>query len=222
MSQSPPPAHRPATVLFDFDGTLADSYAAITASVNHVLAARGLPPLAEAVVRGKVGFGLHQLMHDLLPGSDAEENARLYRAHHPTVMISHTRLLPGARELLAALHAESIPMGICSNKPSAITKQLTAALDLDRYFGTVLGPEDVARPKPAPDMLLVGLRQLGGTAERALFVGDMTIDIETAKSAGVAVWVMPTGSHDEATLKAAGPEGFFADLHAIRQSLFSA
>ena len=70
-------------VIFDFDGTLADSYAAITASVNHIRAARQLPPLEISQVRPHVGRGLPYLLQNCVPGTDIERDATLYRAHHP-------------------------------------------------------------------------------------------------------------------------------------------
>jgi phosphoglycolate phosphatase len=207
-------------VLFDFDGTLADSYAAITASVNHVLHYRGKPELPESIVRTKVGFGLQQLMKDLLPDSDPEENAVIYRQHHPSVMFSHTRLLPGAIELLQRLKEEGIPSGVCSNKPQAITRQLVKSLNVAEFFSVVMGPEDVPHPKPAPDMLLAAMHRLSKEKSETLFVGDMTIDLETARAAGVEVWLVATGSHDWDTLEKAHPDRLLNDLNSVRHHLF--
>src|SRR5438270_2167759 len=104
-------------VLCDFDGTLADSYTAITASVNHVRAAHGLPPLAEPEVRRHVGHGAGYLIaHTVGPG-DVEGDLERYCAHHPSVMLAGTRLLPGARDVVLALHRGGRKVGLCSNKP---------------------------------------------------------------------------------------------------------
>src|SRR5260370_23609844 len=80
-------------VLFDFDGTLADSYQAITASVNQVRAGHGLPPLDESAVRPHVGRGMPYLLEHTVPGVDQERDQAIYRDHHPTVMLTGTRLL---------------------------------------------------------------------------------------------------------------------------------
>src|SRR5271165_7291061 len=90
-------------VLFDFDGTLADAYAGIAASVNHVRATHGLPPLTEAEVRKHVGHGPQHLLEHTVPGGDPERDVACYRAHHPSVMKSGTSLLPGALETLTTL-----------------------------------------------------------------------------------------------------------------------
>lgn len=201
-------------ILFDFDGTLADSYGAITASVNHVRSYRGLPLLPESEVRRCVGRGLEHLLQDLVPGTDVVEDAARYRAHHPSVLRSGTTLLPGVAEVLPALKRFGLRLAVCSNKPSRFTRELVRILNLE-VFDVVLGPEDVPRIKPAPDMLEEGLRQLEVTAADALYVGDMVIDIQTARAANVPVWVVPTGSEEHAALEAARPDRILQNMNEL-------
>ena len=192
--------------LFDFDGTLADSYAAITASVNHVRAQHGLDVLNIEQVKGHVGRGPEYLLTHTVPVGDVAANVSAYRAHHPSVMASLTQLLPGAAELLTGLHRIGKPIGLCSNKPRDFSRGLLAHLGIADCFSAVLGPEDVPRPKPAPDMLQKAMRVLSVAAESVLYVGDMTVDVQTARAAGVTVWVVPTGSDERAVLERAGPD----------------
>jgi phosphoglycolate phosphatase len=205
----------PRAVLFDFDGTLADSYPAITASVNHVRAARGLPPLDESEVRRHVGRGPAYLLEHTVPGTDVPTDLARYRAHHPTVMRAGTHLMPGVAEVIPALARAGRRLAVCSNKPVAFTRELLDFLDLASSFDAVLGPEDVARPKPAPDMLQAGLARLKVAAAEALYVGDMVVDVETARAAGVAVWVVPTGSDPPDRLQAARPDRLLHDLRDL-------
>jgi phosphoglycolate phosphatase len=202
-------------VLFDFDGTLADSYDAITASVNHVRAGHGLPPLAVTEVRPHVGRGLPYLLEHTVPDVDQAADQLGYRTHHPSVMLTGTRLLPGAAEVLEALHRSGRRVGVCSNKPRAFTKELLEYLKIRPYVDAAFGPEDVARPKPAPDLLRKALAWLRVPPDEALYIGDMVVDIETALAAGVRVWVVPTGSDDRATLETAGPERILASLSEL-------
>lgn len=206
-------------VLFDFDGTLIDSYPAITASVNHVRALYHLPPLDEPEVRRHVGRGPHYLFSHTVPAGSLEENIAAYRAHHPSVLQSGTRLLPGAAETLQALHKRGLRLGICSNKPVAYSRTLTAYLGVDSYLDLLLGPEDVAQPKPAPDMLVAALARLALPAAAVLYVGDMSVDIQTARAAGVAVWVVPTGSETVEQLERARPDRLLRDLFDLRDLL---
>jgi phosphoglycolate phosphatase len=202
-------------ILFDFDGTLGDSYEAIAASVNHVRAYRGLGPLSVDQVRVHVGHGPGHLLAHTVGVGDPHENDALYRRHHPTVMKELTRLLPGAAEVLIALKQRGLKLGVCSNKPLAYTKELLGYQGVAERFDVVLGPEDVKDPKPAPDMLIAGLARLGVKAEEAIYVGDMTVDITTARSAGVRVWVVPTGSDSRQALEEAKPDRLLDGLESM-------
>jgi phosphoglycolate phosphatase len=193
--------------LFDFDGTLADSFAAITASTNHVRARHGLPPLPEQEVRKYVGYGLAHLLADLVPGAPLDEAVAAYREHHARVMVPETRLLPGVAETIPELARRGYRLGVCSNKRVEFTRELVGALGLADSFACVLGPDDVGqRPKPDPAMLLEGISRLGVSAGEAVYVGDMVVDVQTARAAGVLVWVvLPDGADRSA------PVGWGAD-----------
>jgi 2-phosphoglycolate phosphatase len=205
----------PQAIIFDFDGTLVDSYQAITASVNHVRALHGLPPLAEPEVRRHVGHGPAHLLEHTVPGTDVDTDLAQYRAHHPSVLRSGTRLLPGVADTLATLHGAGIRLAVCTNKPGRFTRELLDYLQLSSSFAAVIGPEDAPRIKPAPDMLLAALARLGVPAPSALYVGDMTVDIQTARAAGVAVWCVATGSDDGASLQAAKPDRLLRSFREI-------
>jgi phosphoglycolate phosphatase len=193
--------------LFDFDGTLADSFAAITASTNHVRQGYGLPALPEATVRGHVGHGLAHLMRTLVPDAPTAEAVARYRAHHQTVMVSGTKLMPGVAETIPELARRGLRLGVCSNKRVEFTRQLVEAFGLGPYFACVLGPEDVGnRPKPDPAMLLEGLRRLGVSPAEAVFVGDMVVDVQTGAAAGVPVWLVPGGAIDGEAVANAGAD----------------
>ena len=184
--------------LFDFDGTLADSFAAITSSTNHVRASYGLPPMAEGAVRAYVGYGLDNLMADLVPGASVDEAVARYRAHHATVMIPQTRLMPGAAEAIPELARRGYKLAVCSNKRVEFTRELVRALGLGEYFTHVLGPDDVGgRAKPDPAMLVEGLTRLKVSAADAVYIGDMIVDVQTARAANVEVWVISSDGTGE-------------------------
>jgi 2-phosphoglycolate phosphatase len=202
-------------VVFDFDGTLADSYAAIASSVNHVRAQRGLPALSINEVKRHVGRGAEYLLEHTVPGGQLADDLARYRADHPTVMMELTYLLPGASALLAGLHQHGKKIGLCSNKPRLFSQRLLQFLDVAAFFDVVLGPEDVPLPKPAPDMLLLAIDRLNVPSDRVLYVGDMLVDIQTARSAGVHVWAVATGSEERQVLVDAKPDGLLIDLHEM-------
>src|SRR5262249_47642904 len=123
----------------------------------------------------------------------------------------------GAAEAVAALQARGLKVGVCSNKPRAFTRRLLEHLGLAGSVDLVLGPEDVPRPKPAPDMLRAALSRLGLKPEQALYGGDMVVDIDTARAAGLRVWVVPTGSEERARLEEARPDRLLRDLHELAE-----
>jgi phosphoglycolate phosphatase len=202
--------------LFDFDGTLADSFAAITASTNHARASYGLPPLPEAEVRTHVGYGLPHLMQTLVPGAPVDEAVARYRAHHQSAMLAGTRLMPGVARTIPELARRGYRMAVCSNKRVEFTRQLVQHLGLGPHFAAVLGPDDVGdRAKPDPAMVLEGLSRLGVSPADAVYVGDMAVDVQTAKAAGVPAWLVLGGAAGHESATAAGPDrvlGGFAEL----------
>lgn len=212
---NPPDRSHCRAVLFDFDGTLADTYPGITASVNHVRAAYGLPPLTEDEVRWHVGRGPAYLLERTVPQGDNAANVARYKAHHPSVMRSGTRLFPGVADTLRTLHTRGLRLAVCSNKPKRFTLELLDYFGLAALMALVLGPEDVQQLKPAPDMLLRALEQLNLQPPEALYVGDMVVDIQTARSAGVAVWVVPTGSERLPALQAGQPDRLLQGLREL-------
>jgi 2-phosphoglycolate phosphatase len=209
----------PRAVLFDFDGTLANTYPGIAASINHIRAGYGLPPLPEDEVRWNVGRGPAYLLRQTVPVGDNAGNVEAYKRHQLEVMHDGTRLFPDTLSTLQALQALGLQLGICSNKPKLLTLDLLKHFQMASYFAAVVGPEDVPRPKPAPDMLRHGLAALQLNASEALYVGDMVVDIETARGAGVRVWVVPTGSDDRAALHAGRPDRLLDNLAALTEFL---
>lgn len=193
-------------VLYDFDGTLADSFGAITASTNHVRQLHGFPSLGEEVVRQYVGLGLPNLMQSLLPGVDVEQAVQQYRDHHGGVLHSGTKLMPGVLHTLQELHGRGYLQAVCSNKRVEFSRQLVRDFALDRYCAEVLGPEDVGHPKPHPAMLLEAVRRLGVSVDQAVYIGDMSIDVETAKAAQMRVWIVPGGATGQHSAESAGPD----------------
>lgn len=206
--------------LFDFDGTLADSFRAITASTNFTRGHYGLPPLPEAEVREHVGLGLDRLMRDLIPTADPAQAVEVYRRHHETVFLSHTHLLPGVADTLYALHKRGHPLGVCSNKRREFTAGLVQGLGLGTTFRAVLGPEDVAdRPKPDPAMLLEGCRRLGVSPKDCVYVGDMAVDIHAGRAAGLETWLVPGGAAGREDPLAARPDRVLRDFAEVAELL---
>jgi phosphoglycolate phosphatase len=123
-------------------------------------------------------------------------------------MIAETRLMPGVAETIPELARRGLCLGVCSNKRVEFTRQLVQALGLNEYFACVLGPEDVGnRPKPDPAMLLEALTRLKVSPAEAVYVGDMVVDVQTGRAAGVPVWIISSPRASEVVRHAGQTDG---------------
>jgi len=202
--QAPLDPSRVRSLIFDLDGTLVDSYTAITASLNHACKHFGLPPFAAEQVRLMVGHGLEQLVAEVLGGKRVQTGVRLFREHYEKVYAEGTFPLPGALETIRDLHQRGYSMAVASNKPARFSEAILAAFDMLTYFDSVEGPDTAGVTKPEPTMVRRCLRTMQVTAERALYVGDMVLDVETASRAGLPVVLVLGGSSPEEELRRTG------------------
>ncbi len=202
-------------IIFDFDGTLIDSYEAIAESLNLVRTSVSLPPFTLEEVRLMVGHGLEHLIEKAIGAGRVEEGVRLFRQSYATLCERKTSILPQVKQTLDTLDARGYQMAIASNKPSYFARDILRALEFDHLFAEVLGPNDVERPKPDPEMLEIIIMRVGLSPEEVVYVGDMPLDVEVGRRAGVAVFAVPTGSATRDALLQARPDRLlqrFSDL----------
>jgi 2-phosphoglycolate phosphatase len=202
-------------IVFDLDGTLIDSYDAIAESLNAALEAAGHTPLPVEEVRGMVGLGLETLVSKALGPEHVEEGVRNFRARYEEIFLERTTLMPRVAGTLDQLHRRGYRMSVASNKPSIFTWRILEGLKVRRYLTTVLGPDLVEKKKPHPEMVHRAMKEMGLDAARTLYVGDMEVDVQTARAAGVPVVVVPTGSRSEAELRAAVPDLLIPGIESL-------
>lgn len=175
-----------AGVVFDLDGTLVDSCEDIAQAANHCLVQAGFPPRSMADIRGFIGDGARSLLARAaaLELGDPRLDALLahFQEHYPAHAVEHTRLLPGAREVLDALSA--LPRALCTNKPRAATLAMLEALGLTGALDVVVAAGDAAHHKPHPAPLERVSELLGVPTRLLVMVGDGPQDIECARAAG--------------------------------------
>ncbi|MEM7499064.1 MAG: phosphoglycolate phosphatase [Pseudomonadota bacterium] len=210
------------SVIFDLDGTLVHSAPDIAASTNAMLEALGREALPLAQVIGYVGHGVSPLIARALAATgggadDASMRERalgLYREHYRENLAVRTAPYEDVPEVLDALAGRGLRLGLCTNKPEAMTHRLLAALDLARFFSVVVGGDTLAARKPDPAPLLLSLERLGAAPGAALFVGDSDADEGAARQAGV-----PFAFHTEGY--AQGPtEDYVAEMRFDRWDAF--
>ncbi|UWQ17964.1 phosphoglycolate phosphatase [Jannaschia sp. M317] len=191
-----PESFRPEAVVFDLDGTLIDSAGSLHAAAAAMMRELGLPEPDLPTVTGFVGNGVPRLVEHCLAWAGATgrqaDGLAVFRQIYDADPVTGVVVFDGARMVLETLVAEGLMIGLCTNKPEAPTRTLLAALDLPR-FDAVAGGDTLPHRKPAPEPLWHVLSDLGVSVDRALFVGDSSVDAQTAHAAGVAYVHVPSG-----------------------------
>jgi phosphoglycolate phosphatase len=206
--------------VFDLDGTLLDSYVGIREALNPVLVHFGKEPVTLTQTRFMVGEGLPRLIEKAVGLHAVEEGIRLFRARYEQTALTGSALFAEAGELLAELSRRKIPMSIASNKPAVFTRQILNSLEIDSLFAFVGGPDMGFAPKPDPGMALAALAAMGTGPGETLFVGDMPIDLQTARAVGMPCALIPSGSSLREELETANPD-FLVDSLASLLRLFA-
>jgi phosphoglycolate phosphatase len=190
-------------IVFDLDGTLADTFGDITCSVNHVRCFLGLAPLSLPEVKQHVGKGVKNLIEKTTGMTDAnrlEELVSVFRRFYLEHLLDTTRLCDGVAQGIEALSSRGSLMAILSNKPEDATRKIAEGLGIARFFKAIFGGDSFEKQKPAKEALLRTLDVLGIRVSQALMVGDSIVDIETAKNAGTRCAVVTTGLLDDVDL----------------------
>ena len=184
-------------VLFDLDGTLADTAGDLASAVNRVREDRGLPRVSVETVRlhassgarGMLGAGMGVTPDD--PEYPTLRDAFL--AHYARGLADTTRLFDGVDALLAALDARAIRWGIVTNKAARFTRPVTEALGLALRTSVIVSGDTTPHPKPHPAPLLHAAAQLGVAAAQCVYVGDDLRDVQAGNAAGMATIVARYG-----------------------------
>ncbi|HEX8609845.1 MAG TPA: HAD-IA family hydrolase [Telluria sp.] len=187
MTSSSFPA-APRAVLFDLDGTLADTAPDLAAAVNRLRTERGLEPTPYALLRPTASAGARGMIgaaFGLAPGDAGYEALRLqWFDYYQADMASHSTLFGGVPELLAGITGAGMAWGIVTNKPARFTDPLIPLIGLE-HAGCIVSGDTTAHAKPHPAPLLEGARRLGIAPEQCWYVGDDLRDIEAGRAAGM-------------------------------------
>ncbi|MBI2213916.1 MAG: HAD-IB family phosphatase [Acidobacteria bacterium] len=183
------------TLILDLDGTLVDSYDALAIAVNHARQHLGFPALDSEKIKGFVGDGLETLLERVFAPLPVPSHAReLFEERYDAVCCAESRPLDGVIETLATLHALGVRMAVCTNKPTSFSVKIVEHLGIDRYLDAVVGPDVAGARKPDARHVEAALAAAGGSRDAALFVGDMLVDVDAARNAGIACAVVATGA----------------------------
>jgi len=188
------------TVVFDLDGTLADTAPDLTAALNHALGELGRPPVPAQDVRHMVGHGARALLQKGLAATGAvsealiEQGFPIFLAHYEAHIADLTRPFPGVEQALAALEADGVTLAICTNKLESLTHRFIAAIGWEGRFAAIVGGDTLSVRKPDPAPLLEAIARAGGGP--AAFVGDSITDTDTARAAAIPCVALSFGFAD--------------------------
>lgn len=203
-------------VLFDLDGTLVDSYSALTEAVNHARRTHGLHDLSSARIREFVGEGIERLLQRAFERTDVPRSVHVaFESRYDEVCCDESKVLADVEATLERLAELDVKMAVCTNKPTFFSKKILDFLGLSRHFASIVGPDLAGARKPEARHLLVTLESVGCEPSSALFVGDMPIDVCAARNSGIDAAVVASGSSSREELAAAEPDHFlerFSDL----------
>lgn len=197
-------------LIFDLDGTLADTADDIAASVAHAMTGESLPVPSRGTIVGAIGGGVGKLIERLV--AEAERRPAVLKAflrHYGEHLLDRTRLYPGVSETLAAL--DGAALAVVSNKPEAFTRRILQGLGIAGRFRAVFGGDSLPVRKPDPAVVRAVLAAIGGS--RPLLVGDSGTDVRTARNAGIPCCAVTYGYHRPGELDGADHRiGRFDDL----------
>ena len=184
-------------VLFDLDGTLADTAPDLCYALNRMRAARNLPEMPVAATRAYTSLGARGLLGvglDVTPahpdyGALREEFLAIYADN----LCRETRLFPGMPELLGALEGRGLLWGIVTNKAERYTHPLLEQLGLHKRAACVIGGDTTGKTKPDPAPLFAASERIGIAPQDCIYVGDDRRDVQAGRSAGMKTVVVKFG-----------------------------
>ena len=213
------------TVIFDLDGTLADTSGDLLEAAN--VCCRGLghgDVLTTATDRGTAVRGARAMLTQgferlgqAFDQSDIDAQFPILLEAYGSDISSRTTIYPGAREAVSRLRDAGYKVGICTNKPEGLAEQLMAALDFRDVFHSLVGADTFPVRKPDPLPFIEAVRRAGGDPARSVLVGDTQTDRDTSSNAGapsILVTFGP-GNFDVAALKPEALMDHFDDLDGI-------
>ena len=196
-------------IIFDLDGTLVHSLPGIAASLNRSLSAQGLPTHPESAVRNFIGNGIKKLVERAAPdahGNTLDGLVNAMRDDYAETWKDGTQPYPKAVETLQNLASQNIPCAVFSNKPDEYCREITDHLFSGIPFQVVQGQREGTPPKPDPAGALEIAQTLRIPTTETAFVGDSTIDLETANNAHMIPVAATWGYHDPPALAALSPK----------------
>jgi len=197
-------------VIFDWDGTLADTRRTVTESFRRVLSEAGYT-ISDEFIDRRIGVGTRKIMEDALRECgidfDEEELERLVerKIEFQTELTGAVDLFEGAVELLDALYGR-VKIALATMGPRKVVDRLLSEKSIRRYFDVVVTADEVPKPKPNPEIFLKAARRIKVRPEECLVVEDSIFGVKAAKAAGMGCVAVPSGAYTAEELRKEEPD----------------
>jgi phosphoglycolate phosphatase len=196
-------------VLFDLDGTLVDSYDALTEAINYARRPYSMQDLNRTEVQQFVGDGVEKLLQRVFAPFPVPQQAwELFESRYDQICCQFSTVLTDVEATLDSMGEDNTRMAVCTNKPTSFSRKILEHLGIARHFDAIIGPDLAGARKPDPRHVLFTLESTGVGPAEALFVGDMPVDVAAARASGLDVAVIATGSASPRELRDSQPDFF--------------
>ncbi|MFO1114643.1 MAG: phosphoglycolate phosphatase [Beijerinckiaceae bacterium] len=215
----------PPLLVFDLDGTLAETAGDLIGTLNFVLKREGVAPLPLSQARFMLGMGARALIQRGFAAQNVPlEPAKLqqlfgdFLAHYEAHIADESFLFPGVIEALDRFEAAGWAFAVCTNKTEAPARKLLQALGVADRFRVIVGQDTFECPKPDPRVLRATIEAAGGQVARAIMVGDSRTDIDTARNLGVPVVAVDFG-YTDTPVHELGPDRVISHFDALWEAV---
>ena len=199
------------TVIFDMDGTVLNTIDDLAASVNYAMEKFGFPLRTVDDYRRAVGNGIRRAIELTVPEGTSQEvideMVPVYKEHYDVHCLDKTRPYDGIIELMRELKKRGYKMAIVSNKIDSAVKELNQKF-FSEAIEVAIGEKPGVKRKPAPDTVFEALKELGSTADEAIYIGDSEVDFATANNSGLPCISVLWGFRDKEFLEEIGASVF--------------
>lgn len=203
-------------VIFDLDGTLVDAYQAISQSLNFTLSKLRLPKQPFLKIKRAVGHGDASLILPFVGKKLLKKALLIYRKHHKISLKRKSRLLPGAKNILIYLKKNKIILCVASNRPRKFSGIILKNLKIDKYFSFILCADQINKPKPNPAIINFIRKRFAITKKETVYVGDMVVDIQAGRRAGVKTIAVLGGSSARGEIIKAKPDIVLENISGLK------
>ncbi len=190
-------------LIFDLDGTLADTIIDIADAVNYAVEPFGSRRYSVEEIKAKVGSGITKLLRSLIPSETSipEENIiKRFLEYYSEHLLDNTKAYPYVKETLLKIEGR-YKKAVISNKREGFSREILEGIGILHFFDVVLGSDSVKEQKPSPIPLLEVMKRFGASRDETVMIGDSRYDIEAARAAGIKVIAVTYGFRSRETLK---------------------